>query len=653
MPSLLSGSTLRRGGSGEFIDLAGAQPQLPATLTTETGFTLITNNVLQTFYRSSLGFIEFDQARLYANRPDGTIRILATGTTFLSTSTSSGNLVVEGGVGVGGNMYIEEDIVVNGLTIGKGYENGYNNISIYGQAEIPLDDFTNGQQSIRIGWNALDEIETSNKSIAIGRYALSSGTELRNSIAIGDSALKNSGSVPYIFSGTITNITRTSPVVVTVPNHNLTTGTSVLIYDVEGMPEIMGIRYYVDVINASTVNLYTNSILSAPLDGSGFTSYISSGTINKTVKKNNNIAIGTQAAESLIDGEENFFFGGQIARNLTTGSYNIFIGNDVANNLKNVSGSISIGGDNIVDGINDQINIGSVFYYNGLGKLDLNAATEIGLGNQSTNSDTGALTVIGGAGISDDLYIGNELHITGNTFATGDILPETTVTNIGSAANPFNSLYLKGSTLFLGTVTLKSPNDTSLNIESVAGFVRQTVGSLTLNSNAQSNSFSNGALIVTGGAGFSGDVNINGQLNVNGTENVDLSPAATVYIQPTINGTVVIRPAVEGELDNVEIGYNDPANAKFTLLEVVNTTTSTSTTTGALIVNGGTGIKGNVYANTGIPQENYLLYTPRTYVQTAPPPANPRLGDFWVDIDGPFFLQYVQSGVDKVWVQVT
>jgi hypothetical protein len=59
MPSLLSGSTLRRGGSGEFIDLPGAQPQLPATDTTLTGFTLVTDNVLRTSYRSSLGFIEF------------------------------------------------------------------------------------------------------------------------------------------------------------------------------------------------------------------------------------------------------------------------------------------------------------------------------------------------------------------------------------------------------------------------------------------------------------------------------------------------------------------------------------------------------------------------------------------------------------------
>jgi len=53
MPRLLSGSTLRRGGSGEFLDLKGAQPQLPPTPTTSTGYTLVTDNLLRTSYRSA------------------------------------------------------------------------------------------------------------------------------------------------------------------------------------------------------------------------------------------------------------------------------------------------------------------------------------------------------------------------------------------------------------------------------------------------------------------------------------------------------------------------------------------------------------------------------------------------------------------------
>ena len=187
MPGLLSGSLLRRGGSGEFIDLASAQPQLPPTDTTSTGYTLVTDSLLRTSYRSSLGNIEFRNAELWSNLTTGTIRILATGTDIISTSTNTGLFVVNGDVGIWGTMNIGEDIVVNGITIGQGYE-GINNIVIRGDA-LPLpNEYETGQSSIAVGHDTLLGIATSYKAIAIGRYALSSGTEISNTIAIGDGA---------------------------------------------------------------------------------------------------------------------------------------------------------------------------------------------------------------------------------------------------------------------------------------------------------------------------------------------------------------------------------------------------------------------------------------------------------------------------------
>ena len=58
MPSLLSGSTLRRGGSNTFIDLKGAQPQFPPNADTSTGYTIVTNALFVTTVTSSLGNIE-------------------------------------------------------------------------------------------------------------------------------------------------------------------------------------------------------------------------------------------------------------------------------------------------------------------------------------------------------------------------------------------------------------------------------------------------------------------------------------------------------------------------------------------------------------------------------------------------------------------
>jgi hypothetical protein len=113
MPGLISGKTLRAGGSGQFIDLKNAQPQLPASPTTSTGYTLITSDKLVTTYASSLGNIQFNNGVAYSNVPDQSLNLVGTDTTSViisggteTTSTNTGALVVQGGVGVWGNMRV-------------------------------------------------------------------------------------------------------------------------------------------------------------------------------------------------------------------------------------------------------------------------------------------------------------------------------------------------------------------------------------------------------------------------------------------------------------------------------------------------------------------------------------------------------------------
>ena len=523
MPSLLSGSMLRRGGSGEFIDLPGAQPQLPATDTTTTGYTLITNEFLQTRYASSLGNIEFHNANLYSNLSDGVIRILSTGTNSVSTSTSSGTLVVEGGVGIGRNLWVKEDIHVNGLTIGQGFE-GINNIVIRGTATNQINAFSNGQESIAIGYDTLNGISTAYKSIAIGRFALSSGTSIRNSLAIGDSALKLVG------------------------------------------------------ISTST--------------------------------NGGNVGVGTDSGKNLVDGYNNVFLGFDSAPVLTTGSNNIIIGHETAQYLNTGSGIISIGGDNIVDGLDNQVNIGSVFYFDGAGYATINADTTLGLGTESTGTSSGGLMVVGGAGVLGNVNVGGIINV-----------------------------------LTAGTSTFESV--------------------VTINNGTVASDVYTGALHVRGGVGIEGDAFIGGQLSVRGTENVTLSPVgADVNMQPTTGGKVTIYPNATGNIDNMAIGDNNPAAGTFDtatadLLRVTNTASSTSTTTGqAAIINGGIGILkdayvvGNVYSAGGQADENNLLYTPKVTVTAGVAPTDPKIGDIWIDSTLPAYLQYIKDGTSTFWIQV-
>lgn len=547
MARLLSGSTLRTGGSGEFIDLKGAQPQLPPTSPAGTGFTIITDTLLRSSYSSTLGFVDITSATMRSVLPDQQIRVISTGSIVLSTSTNTGVLAVRGGIGIDGNIFASKDVTFNGITIGQGYRNdvdaAWNNLIIRGVATESefSNDFSNGQQNISIGYDSLTNLDTAYKSIAIGRYALNTGTGLRNSIAIGDSSLKNIGILPEAYiksidnvttssSTEITGITNSNPAVVTSVNHGLTTGRRVSIANVVGVstgttsllnghsywvdvytvdtfglytdpvfttatsvnssslgditwsPYISGgnvihpievvvanhgystgtaikmsgivgsenlsdpdypvtlndIVFYINSVDTSTIQLYTDPIVGAGLDGTNYSSYQSGGTIHRVLKQDDNIAIGSNAGKSLIDGERNFFLGDNIATNLTTGSYNFFIGHDAGNGMKIGSGNVSIMGDNLIDGRDNQVAIGAIFYYDGAGYLRLTADTAVGLGSTAAGGNTGALAVFGGVSVSDNIVVANS--ITAGTTSTATVVPALYSNNVVLASYTSPSL---------------------------------------------------------------------------------------------------------------------------------------------------------------------------------------------------------------------
>ena len=721
MTRLLSGSTLRKGGSGEFINLQGAQPQLPPSPTTSTGYTLVTDDLLRTSYSSSLGNLEFTSGTIYSNITNQNIVLQGTGTgiVVISSSTQSygtntGALVVNGGIGVNKSIWTGEDIHANGVIVGQGWQ-GLNNVVLTGVGQPQVNEFNIGQSSIAIGFDALQGLSTAYKNIAIGRFALSSGTELSNSIAIGESALKNIGVNHTLPAANISSISNdVTATIVTLTPHNLSSGTYITIEDVVGMTEVNGQFYYVNVIDPSTLTLYLDNILNTSVDSNGYGTYSSGGTVLRNLLINGNIALGNEAGIGLIDGEDNFFLGYKVAQNLTTGSYNFFLGHEVGSNMTRGNANISIGGDNLIDGLNNQINIGSAFYYNGSGYLRLSADTGIGYGTTATNqvfsSGIDSITqstmtqiitidphgVIGGESILTS-SVGGMTELNGNIYYVktpdaytlslySDNLLTTPIDSTGYSS------YTTGGTVYIKKI---------IAALSVSGGVGIS-DNLIVEGNENSTSTTTGAVVVTGGVGIGGNLNVGGTITAPVITATDLAGgdlgsipyqaaiSSTTFVAIGTTGTVLRSDGlvpywdtvdfasepfinevaatttyylalteVIGDVSPVDSDYNltyDTTNNLLTVgtISVTGTDTSTSTTTGALLVSGGVGIQGDVYSNTGNLQENYLLYTPQvTISNNGIPPNNARVGDFWIDTVLAAQLQYIKDGTSTFWIQTT
>lgn len=174
----------------------------------------------------------------------------------------------------------------------------------------------------------------------------------------------------------------------------------------------------------------------------------------------------------------------------------------------------------------------------------------------------------------------------------------------------------------------------------------------------QSTSTTTGALIVVGGVGIGGNLFVGGDILGPGADSL-ITRSSALYVNTATTGTYYL-----GLTQNIGTYSNILSTSTFYFdgdtqrlhtdkLSVLNTTSNTATITDqSLSVQGGAFINKGIYSNiSGNPDENYLLYTPVTTVSTSAP-INSKIGDFWVDINGPYFLQYVNDGGNKIWLQI-
>jgi len=77
--------------------------------------------------------------------------------------------------------------------------------------------------------------------------------------------------------GAVNGATQASPVVIGSTGHGLSNGQRVEFDSIEGMTQLNGNSYYVGNVTANTLELFTDDVLSTPLDGQSFSAYTSGG----------------------------------------------------------------------------------------------------------------------------------------------------------------------------------------------------------------------------------------------------------------------------------------------------------------------------------------------------------------------------------------
>ena len=259
-----------------------------------------------------------------------------------------------------------------------------------------------------------------------------------------------------------------------------------------------------------------------------------------------------------------------------------------------IGGALNVGG-NITGTLATaaQTNITSVGTLTG---LTSSGAISITNSTASSSTSTGALIVTGGVGIGGALNVGGALSVTGNITGTLATAAQPSITSVGTLTGLTSSGAVSitnsttstttgtGALIITGGVGIGGALNVGGNITGTLATAAQpsitSVGTLTgltssgavsITNSTTSTTTGTGALIITGGVGIGGALNVGGALSVTGNITGTLATAA----QPSITSVGTLTGLTSSGV-----------------VDITNSTASTTTTTGALKVVGGVGIGG-------------------------------------------------------------
>jgi hypothetical protein len=420
--------------------------------------------------------------------------------TTAATSTNTGALQVEGGVGIGGNLYVGGEIVAQKLTI----------------------EFTTVTTTLVTTDDVIRTTNNTNATSTItGALQITGGAGIGRDLYVG-------GNIYGTFAGTVAGVVSTASQVNTVAQ------TANAVY----------YPAFVDSNNAAATaeSVYTTS----------------SFVINPST---GNIGIGLPTSQAKLNVLQNLSGTyGSAGVWITDNSTTSLLFNNISSGLSGIwsSGAIAFGSgaNNFTERVridsSGNLGIGTT---TPIAKLDVSGGaritgvTTITNTTQASSTITGALQVAGGAGIGRDLYVGGNIYGTFSGIVAG----------IVSTASQINTvLQTSANTYYLTFVDANNATAAAESVHTTSSFsITPSTGAVRIASTVASTSTLTGALLVTGGAGIGGDVNIGGALNAISKSFViphPTTPGKTlrhgslegpefgVYVRGRLQGTVIELP---------------------------------------------------------------------------------------------------------------
>ena len=504
-----------------------------------------------------------------------------------SSSTTSGTLVVTGGVGVSGSSYVGGSLSVGGdILLPNTYADGsvllsssgkVSKLSIGTSGYILTSDGSKPTWTAPANQNSTTYLITTNTSgiglksnstdnstsTTTGSIVTSGGLGVAKSVVVGDSLSVGS----------------------TTSSTNTLTGSLV----VSGGVGMAGSLNVGGSLSGSSLSVSSSTVSGSLTTGSLVVS--SSGVITGGATVGGDLLV-----QGSLSTNTNVSVSGKIVSTYSSG------------NAFESAGDIKVGGSSYI--LQDIIGSGQLTV---AGNSSLTGSVHISgtaKATDATSTTTGSLVLDGGVGIGKSLFVGSSATVGGSLFVTS---------SGNSTSSTSGCVVLSGG---LGVAKNVNAGGT-LSVTGLATLSggASVGGSVSISDSTSSTSSSTGALTVVGGVGVGGSLNVGSSITgsnivASGTNSLTMSPSTTgnpvnitasgsdtdvgITFTPKGNGDVTLGSGLKVNASTLSaIGISSSVGITLAPkgtanVSVSSTVDSTNSTTGALVVSGGVGISKNL-----------------------------------------------------------